>query len=227
MNTNSNDVLLALQHGDSFFPCGAIAMSAGLETLVSDGTVQTADQVEELLFGQLRCRWSTFDRPILIAAHRSAGELDQIAQVDMLVEAQTLAAELREGSRRAGAALLGVHVKLGTANAEEYQDMVRQSLVPGHNAVIQGLVWRGASISERTAEALSAHTFCVGLIGAALRLGVIGHTGAQGVLARAHPGVLKIMATPCMGLEEVCAFSPQQEIAVMRHETMPYRLFVN
>ena len=202
-------------------------MSAGLESLVSDDVVQAADQVEGFLLGQLRGRWSTFDRPLLVAVHRAGGNLDRVSGIDALVEAQTFAAELRYGSLRSGGALLGVHVNLGTAHAAEYQSMVRQSLVPGHNIVIQGLVWHGTGISETMAEAMSAHTFCVGLVGAALRLGVIGHTDAQAVLARAHPDVLELMATPCMRLDEACAFSPQQEIAVMRHETMSYRLFVN
>lgn len=219
--------LLALQHGDSFFPGGAIAMSAGLETLVNDNTVQATAQVEEFLTGQLCCRWSTFDRPVLVAVHRSAGDLDRIAGIDALLEAQTLAAELREGSVRAGGALLGVHVKLGTTNAAAYQAMLRQSLAPGHNTVIQGLVWRGSGITEPTAETISAHTFCVGLIGAALRLGVIGHTDAQAVLARARLAILELLSQPCLQLDEISAYTPQQEIAVMRHETMPYRLFIN
>jgi urease accessory protein len=202
-------------------------MSAGLETLVSEDAIKAADQVEEFLSGQLRGRWSAFERPLLVATHRAAGELDCVCRIDALVEAQTLSAELRYGSLRAGGALLGVHVKLGTADASEYQAMVRQSLALGHNVVIQGLVWRGTGISEPAAEAMSAHIFCVGLIGAALRLGIIGHTDAQAMLARAHPDILELLATPCMGLDEICAFSPQQEIAVMRHETMSYRLFIN
>lgn len=202
-------------------------MSAGLETLVNDDVIRNADGVEEFLSGQLRCRWSTFDRPVLVAAHRAASDLDRIAEIDAQVEAQTLAAELRDGSIRAGGALLGVHVKLGTANAGQYQSMIRQALAPGHNTVVQGLVWRGRGISEPASEAVSAHTFCVGLIGAALRLGVIGHTDAQAVLSRAHPHITELTASPCKGLDEVRAFSPQQEIAVMRHETMSYRLFIN
>lgn len=202
-------------------------MSAGLETLVTDNTIQTTDQVEGFLFGQLRGRWSTFERPVVITVHRAASELDRIAKIDTLVEAQTLASGLRDGSLRAGAALLGVHVKLGTTNAAEYHAMVRASLAPGHNAVVQGLVWQGAGISESAAEVMSAHTFCIGLIGAALRLGVIGHTDGQAVLTRAHARVLELVAAPCMRLDELCTFSPQQEIAVMQHETMSHRLFIN
>jgi len=202
-------------------------MSAGLETLVSENSIRDADEVEEFLSGQLRCRWSIFDRPVLVAAYQAADDPDRLAGIDAQVDAQTLATELREGSIRAGGALLGVHVKLGTANAGYYQSMVRQALAPGHNTVIQGLVWRGSGISETAAESISAHTFCVGIIGAALRLGIIGHTAAQAVLSRAHPGITELMAAPCKGLAEVSTFTPQQEIAVMRHETMSHRLFIN
>ena len=225
--TNSIDVLRALQHGDSFFPAGAIAMSAGLETLVNDDVVSTAMEVEAFLLSQLRGRWSTFERPVLVAAYRAATNLDSVTQIDKLVEAQTLAEELRVGSIRAGGALLSVHVKLATVNSAEYQALIRQSLALGHNSVVQGLVWQGARITESTAEAMSAHTFCVGLIGAALRLAVIGHTDAQAILMRAHRVILELITIPCKELDEISTFSPQQEIAVMRHETMSYRLFIN
>ncbi len=221
------DRLLGLQHGDSFFPSGAIAMSAGLETLVSDGEVRTAVELEAFMTGQLEGRWSSFDRPVLIAVHRAGDDLDVVAGIDTRVEAQTLAAELRKGSRQAGGALLGVHAKLGTPNAQQYQQRVRNSLAAGHNTVVQGLVWRSSGVSEPMAEAMSAHTFCVGIVGAALRLGVVGHTDAQAMLSRARPSITKLVSAPCVGLDEVSAFSPHQEIAVMRHETMPYRLFLN
>ncbi len=222
-----SDSLLGLQHGDSFFPGGAVAMSAGLETLVSDAEVCNAAQLEAFLTGQLHGRWASFDRPVLIAVHRAGGDLDAIAGIDTQVEAQTLAAELRKGSRQAGGALLGVHVKLGTPNAQQYQQRVRNFRAVGHNTVVQGLVWHSSGISEPMAEAMSAHSFCVGLVGAALRLGVVGHTDAQAMLSRARPGITKLVSTPCVGIDEISAFSPHQEIAVMRHETMPYRLFLN
>ena len=202
-------------------------MSAGLETLVNDGAVKVAKQVEAFLFSQLRSRWSTFDRPVLVAAHRAAYELDRLVRIDKLVEAQTLPEELRIGSIRAGCALLSVHVKLGTTNSAEYQALIRQSSAYGHNSVVQGLVWQNTGITESTTEAMSAHTFCVGLVGAALRLAVIGHTDAQAMLMRAHQVILELITIPCKELEEISTFSPQQEIAVMRHETMSYRLFIN
>ena len=53
MSSEHLSILRSLQHGDSFFPAGAIAMSGGLETLVDERRIDSAyasvarvDQVE-------------------------------------------------------------------------------------------------------------------------------------------------------------------------------------
>ena len=202
-------------------------MSAGLETLVDENRVASSEEVETLLYGQLSNRWSDFDRPVLVATYRVAGDLIRVAEIDALVEAQTLAHDSRAGSRRAGRSLLGVHAKLGTDFASEYQSMVNRSVANGHNCVVQGLVWRGAGIAESVAEAMAAHTFCIGLVGAALRLGVIGHIDAQRIVNGAHTIIEEILSLAAADVGCISTFTPEQEIAVMRHETMSYRLFGN
>ncbi len=112
--TGAASLLAVLQHGDSFFPSGSLAFSWGLETLRNDGLIQNAEDVEWFVMDQLRHRWATMDRPVLVAAHRAADDLESVVAVDLLVEAMSLAREARDGSRRAGAALLSVHHSLGT-----------------------------------------------------------------------------------------------------------------
>ena len=202
-------------------------MSAGLETLVDENRIASSEEVETLLYGQLSNRWDKFDRPVLVAAHRAADDLNRVSEIDALVEAQTLADEARSGSRRAGRSLLGVHAKLGTDFASEYQSMINRSMANGHNCVVQGLVWRGAGIAESVAEAMAAHMFCIGLVGAALRLGVIGHIDAQKIVNRARSLIEEILSRAPADVGCISTFAPEQEIAVMRHETMTYRLFVN
>ena len=202
-------------------------MSAGLETLVDENRIASSEEVETLLYGQLSNRWGDFDRPVLVATYRVAEDLIRVAEIDAQVEAQTLADDSRAGSRRSGRSLLGVHAKLGTDFASEYQSMVNRSMANGHNCVVQGLVWRGAGIAESVAEAMAAHTFCIGLVGAALRLGVVGHIDAQRIIKGASSIIEKILSSAPAGMECIGAFTPEQEIAVMRHETMSYRLFVN
>jgi urease accessory protein len=182
-----HSLLGALQYADSFFPSGSIAFSWGLETLRADGEIASPDQVAQFLEGQLAHRWATFDAPVLVAAMRAGGRFDRLADLDDLVEAMTLATELRDGSRRAGASLLKVHTGLGTPGAADYRQAIAQRKARGHLTVVQGLLWNVTGLSEEACRAVSAHTLCTGIVGAALRLGLIGHLDAQKILLQVRP----------------------------------------
>lgn len=225
--TDQASTLAALQFGDSFFPSGATAFSWGLETLNAMGRVREAGEVAAFLRGQIAGRWAPFERPVVVAAHRAAADLEAVREIDHLVEAQSLASELRDGSRRGGLALLAVHEGLGTAGAAAYRALVLAGRAPGHGPVMQGLLWAAAGVAERDAELLSAHCCAVGLLGAALRLGAIGHLDAQRAYAAARPLVLDLLDHEAPDIESIGAFAPQAEIAVMRHETEQARLFAN
>ncbi len=218
-------LLAALQHGDSFFPSGSVAFSWGLETLGNDGLIVDDGDVAAFVGEQLRYRWARFDRPALAASHRAADDLDEVAAVDALVEAMSLAHDSRDGSRRAGGALLSVHGKLGTPGAGPYRRRVRDGHARGHLAVVQGLVWRGAGLDEPTASAVSAHGMCVGLLGAALRLGLIGHIGCQRALAELRDEIAALVAAAPPALDDMGASTPETDVAAMRHEIQPVRLF--
>ncbi|MFQ5785821.1 MAG: urease accessory protein UreF [Alphaproteobacteria bacterium] len=218
--------LVALQHGDSFFPSGNVAFSGGIETLRNDGLIGDVDDVAAFICEQLRYRWARFDRPALAASHRMADDLDRVVEVDVSVEAMSLVCDSREGSRRAGAALLIVHEKLGTPWSESYYRLVRAGRAPGHQAVVQGLVWRGVGLDEPTASAVSAYAACVGLLSAALRLGLVGHVGCQRVLSDLRGEIVELVAAPAPPLEEMGTGTPETDVAAMRHEVQSARLFV-
>ncbi len=236
--------LLALQQADSFFPGGAVAWSWGLETLVTDAHLGTppatpsgrrprgvrhnrSEQVRAFVEGQLRHRWNSFDRPFLDAAWLAAGDLPTLMLLDAQVEALTLAEELRQGSRRVGQSLLGVHVALGTPGAAPYQQQVVAAATPGHLPVVQGLIWQQLGMHREHCHLAAAHGLCTALVSAAVRLGVMGHVDAQRVLTDIQPLLLELLdAAPCT-TDDASGFTPMAEIAVMRHETQPLRLFAN
>lgn len=225
--TDATALLAALQQGDSFFPGGAVSFSWGLETLHHDGLVPDAAALEALLAAQLRFRWNLVDRPALAAAFVCADDAAAVVRCDRMVEALTLPREAREGSRRSGAALLGVHERLGTPGAAAYRALVRNDEAPGHLPVVQGLVWRGAGLDSATAESVSAHGVATGLLGAALRLGIIGHVDAQRILQAQRPLLAALLAVPALPLEDAGAVTLAADIAIMRHESGPVRLFAN
>jgi urease accessory protein len=222
-----SNLLGALQHADSFFPSGSVSFSWGLETLHADRMVLTAAQLAEFVEGQLRHRWATNDVCALTAAFRAEGQFDRIAAVDGIVEAMTLATEWRDGSRRAGASLLNVHAKLDTPGAAGYRERVQRKTALGHMSVMQGMLWRAVGMTEETCRAVSAHTLCTGLVGAALRLGMIGHLDAQKVMLHVRPVLVDLLRLEPADAEAIHAYTPQAEIAAMRHEDQDSRLFAN
>jgi urease accessory protein len=224
---DSRNLLAALQHADSFFPNGAASFSWGLEALRADNLIKTAKEVELFIAGLLRYRWASGDRPVLAAAHAAGDNLNAVSMIDHLQEAMALPTELRLGSRRMGAALLGVHARLGTPNAASYHAWVLANCAPGHVAVIQGLAWRGIGLELNVALAVSAHGLCVGLIAASLRLGLITHVEGQRSLAALGDVIAELLAAPIPGLGEVSTFAPACDIAFMRHEIQTGRLFAN
>jgi urease accessory protein len=226
MSAEPSALLKALQQADSFFPSGGTAFSWGIETLIADQAVDLRRDLATMLAALLEGRWAVFDRSVLISAYR-AGDVSRLAAIDAEVETMILPAELREGSRRAGASLLDVHQRLYTPGAAEYRAAVRGATACGHLNVVQGCVWHGVGMSELQAQAVGAHAFCVSVLGAAVRMGAVGHIQSQSALTLVQDRIASLVEQPAVPLEDCYAFSPQLEIAAMRHEAQAARVFVN
>jgi urease accessory protein len=216
-----------LQFGDSFFPSGSVAFSWGLEGLAENGGVTDAETVHAFVLGQLHARWAQFDRAVVVLAHRSMMNLDAVAAIDEQVEIQTPCAELRSGSRRMGEAMLAVFARLGIGGVPAYRDLIKGGVAYGHVAPMQGLLWGRAGLSERDAIALSAHTFCIALLGAGLRLGCLTHIDAQRTMLETRREASRLAELPLPSLDELSAHGIEAEIAVMQHVNSSTRVFAN
>lgn len=226
MPTHDPEVLLGLlQYGDSAFPSGGFAFSWGIEGLAADGRLVMPDDLEPLVREQLRRRWATLDRPALrLAFSRAADDLAAVAAADQELEAATLAAPARDGSRAAGRGLLGVHARLGTPFAHEYAALAASDDAPGHLAIVQGVAGRGAGLPLAAAEAMSGWAVIAGAFSAAVRLGLVGHLAAQAAMARLRPVLTSVLTSaPAEGPPH--AFTPLAEIAMARHKRRASRLF--
>ncbi|MFL5260105.1 MAG: urease accessory protein UreF, partial [Hyphomicrobiales bacterium] len=202
-----------LQHGDSFFPSGATSFSWGIESLVADGCLTGPADARAFISGQLHARWAGFDLPAIIAAHRAAGDLDEIERIDALVEIQSSIAELRSASRRLGDAMLSVFERLGQDQARSYRSRVKKGRAHGHLPVVQGFVWANAGHDEQATIALSAHAFAVSLLGACIRLGCLGHLDAQRILTALRDEIGEIASRPCLAPDRLSSCAFEAEIA--------------
>lgn len=219
--------LALLQLGDSFFPTGAASFSWGLETLRADGLVRGPAEVEGFLSTQLSHRWAQFDRPVVLAAHAAGGDLTRVREADLEADRGTLAREAREGGRRIGAALLRTHATMGTAGAAAYREQVSAGHAPGQAAAVLGLVGRASGLDAAATCALSAYGLGSGIVGAALRLGLLGHVDAQRILLACRSQVVLLANRPALAVGAIHAHTPMTDIAMMRHETGTGRLFAS
>jgi urease accessory protein len=230
-------LLHTLQMADSAFPSGGFAFSSGLETLLSDGIASESSRItgclETLIHRQVEERWLPCDRVALVLGHRAADDPARLIGLDATLEAMTHPSELREGSRRAGRALLTSHLRLGSPAAAGLKAILDSPLPHGpapergHLPVVQGVLWRGSGMEERVAEVMGLHLFLAGLFGAAVRLGRCGPIEAQGLRHRLALPLSLALDRPVPADAEPRSYCPWADIAAMRHEIQATRLFSN
>ena len=204
-----------------------MSFSLGLEMLHADGIVAGAGELNEFLTDQVVDRWATAERAFFAAAYQVCPDWPAVAEIDALQEAMTLPRELREGSRKGGAALLGVHARMETPGAQAYRERLRAGEARGHLAVVQGVVLKGSGLDLARAEAVSLHGLCAMILGAALRLGLIGHLDGQIMLRGLRPRMAALLASPAPSLDEARSYAPLADVAAARHEKAAVRLFSN
>jgi len=230
-------LLAILQFADSFFPSGASAFSWGLESMNKDGQVLDTPQVLDLLTALVERRWAGFDRGVMRASHHAAAvilahdggaaDLGELIRIDDLCECMTLNQEGRTASRRLEVPLLQVHDRLGLPLAAAYLREVQALRAPGHLPVAHGLICQALGLSAFEGEAMSAFGQCTAVVGAAIRLGVLGHLDGQRLLLQMRGRIATLLATDPPGLEDLWNGAPALELAAMRHEGRSARLFAN
>ena len=217
-------LLVLLQHGDSQFPSGSFAFSAGLEGLLADGMIDAAS-LPNLIRAMLHGRWAHFERIALGLAWRANGDMPALIALDAELEASLLAPVERAGSARAGAALITTHLRLGTPAAVALRAHIERGALRGHRLMVEGMLWRQIGLDELHATLLSGYGFVLGLCTAAVRLGKLGALTQQAVMAELMTDIAALAAAPWPLPAVPRAFNPLAEIAMMRHAVRDRSLF--
>ncbi|NIZ92343.1 urease accessory protein UreF [Kineosporiaceae bacterium B12] len=202
---------------DSSFPTGGFAFSSGLEAARAAGHVLDEHGVGVFLAEQLRHRWHTFDRVLLRRYAADPGPRQALA-LDALVERSSVVDVLRRGSRQAGLALLGTFDALGSAPAAALREAVLAGRSPGHLVAAQAVCLLGRGLDLAQVETVTCWNVVSQTASAALRLGLVGHLGAQRVVARAvaeAEQLLRLEPPPhpstCTPLVDVLAERPHRD----------------
>ncbi|MGH2412291.1 MAG: urease accessory protein UreF [Microcystaceae cyanobacterium] len=223
--------LALMQLADSFFPSGSFTLSHGLEALVQEGQLRDSKDLQIFLRLLLHNKIGPTDLVALIHAYRGSAsdDLKAVRQADACLFAQTLIEKTRETGRKSGRALLMV----ASQTWQDFQlETLNRDAAQGEfhclHPIVFAVVGRVALLSERDTVLAFLHSFVTGLLGAAIRLSVIGHLQAQQVLLQLAPDIeatYKIGAS--LNLDQMWSCTPAIDLAQMRHQRLARRLFAN
>jgi len=223
--------LALMQLADSFFPTGSFTLSHGLEALVQDNKIQSITDL--LIFIELLLRYKVGTTDVVALLHSYEGckdnDLATILQADRMLFVQTAIAKQRETQRQSGRALLMVA-------SETWQDerivMLKQATAQGQinclHPVIFGAISTIVGLDKADAAISFLHGLVTSILGAAIRLGVIGHLQAQQALSQLAKVMEQVWLTAkSMSLDRMWSGIPSIEMAQMQHPQLNQRLFAN
>jgi urease accessory protein len=208
------------------FPVGAFAYSHGLEWAVEAGDVTNAATLRDWLDDLLSFGAPRNDAVLFALAFRAAAarDKDEVARLNELAVALAGSAERRLETIAQGGAFLAavrgswmnpVFDLIGAAVAEPVAYPIAVALAAaGHELPLE---------SSLQAFVLS---LVANLVSATVRLGPIGQSDGQRVLAGLLQGVRRLAAAAASaGLDDLGGCALRSDIAAMRHETQYSRIF--
>ncbi len=217
-----------LQIADSFFLSGMVTLSHGLEAFISLRP-QSQTEIPQLLEDYLSSKVAPFDLVAYAQAYRAtaAADLERLHAIDRYLTASLLPQELRQGSARSGRALLETLNPLVEAPLlQAFARGVKEGRSAGNTPVCLGLLCAVWQVPLRAGAIVHLYTFTVSFLGAALRLGCLGHREAQRILLSVRPHFPQLIDSALeRDLEEMSAFAPLLDIRAMQHAYLPVRLF--
>ncbi|WP_029145828.1 urease accessory protein UreF [Microbacterium luticocti] len=223
-------LLVSLQLSDSAFPSGFYTMSHGLEGFAQAGLVD-AGTIGDLLDDMLTATVGPGDATALARAHQAAarGDWESVAEIDRLLYASKLNAELRRSSVRSGRQVADIAAEVfGGDDIAAWAARVKARQTPGCQAVVSAVVYAATGVPTAQAVASDLFAFATSFAGAALRLRLTDHRSTQVILRRAQPVIMAVTEDALVRpVEDIGGFAPTGDIMSAAHERAEARLFTS
>jgi len=203
------------------FPTGAFSYSHGLETAAADGSVHDRASLEAWVTAIIAQGSGRIDADILRAAYRAAEGQDKgaLADANRRAAAFRATAELALEAAQQGGAFLATCRAAWPEAALADGDGAAHSAAFGAAAARAGIALDDALIGY-------LQSFAANLVAAGLRIGIVGQSDGQRILAALEPVVRQAAAASLVrDPGDFGAATLAADLASMRHETQYTRLF--
>lgn len=234
MSTDATALYRLLAWASPTFPTGAFSYSHGLEAAAADGAVRDRATLETWIAATVAHGSGRIDADILRDAWRvaAAGDDAAFAEVNRRGVAYRGTAELALESEQQGAAFVAAYEAAWSNLHSDPPPQAGEGRSGGftgegtcHAAIFGAAAARaGAPLSDALTAYLYA--FAANLMSAGLRLGIVGQSDGQRILAGLEPVVAAaVNASLTRDAEDFGSAGFAVDIASMAHETLYTRLF--
>lgn len=215
------------------FPIGAFTYSHGLEQVIDDDRVTTADELKDWLEDILRYGAGRSDGILLKETYRAAlhGDTEEVLELRDLGLALQPSKERHLESSAQGTAFIEAVSKSWTPEENSEAARLFRNLVVEHRdawpyPVALGLTCASHGIPENAALTAFLHAFTANIISVAVRAVPLGQSNGQSVLAQLEPIIFEVAEEACEAdLGDLGTSTFLADIASMAHETQYSRLF--
>jgi urease accessory protein len=222
--------LVTWQLLDSAFPSGTYTLSHGLEGYAQARAID-GDGVAALLDDLLLHAIGPTDATALALAHRGALEdrWDAVCEADARLHASKLTRETRQASLRIGRQLLPLCGEVfPSPQLARLTELAGAGETLATQAVVTGVTYAGADVPREEAVAADLFAFCTSFAGAALRLRLADHRGAQRLVRGAAPAIEAATAAALRRrIEDLGGCAPVADVMSARHERADAKLFAS
>jgi len=220
-----------MQLSDSFFPTGIFATSNGLEFLFTEKKIQGITDLIEMIRINITQQIGPSDCVALANVFDGANknDFDKVIEADNIVFATKPIKEIRNASVRSGVQLIKCVSEFVNDNKilNQYQDNITKNKAHGVFPVAFAVCCNALEIKKEKSMAMMLYGFTVGIVGAALRLGLIQHFEGQKIIHCIKPVISQaIKEYSNNSLLEIWQFAPQVDITQMSHEKMDSKMFI-
>jgi len=220
-----------MQLSDSFFPTGIFATSNGLEFLFTEKKIQGMTDLIEMIRINIIQQIGPSDCVALANAFDSANKHDfnKVIETDSIVFATKSIKEIRNASVRSGIQLIKCVSEFVKDDEilNQYKNNITKNKAHGIFPVAFAISCNALKIKKEKSMMMLLYGFTVGVVGAALRLGLIQHFEGQKIIHRIKPIISQtIKEYSNKSLFEMWQFAPQVDIVQMSHEKMDSKMFI-